>query len=376
MERTDRLLSAGALVLLTALMVCFWAPWAYERFLVPTVERTHLLYSPTLEQFIYREEIVGPIPPEARALAEDHHAGIAYRDEEGRWYSRVDFEKNLPFIYYKNLELWGMMPITLSGQTFDSASIRKERQVTELTAREVLSQEVATNLHFLIDDKPGGAGLVLPVEGLRVKASSLELVNADTNSVDQAMSEAFTDALDEAGVTWPLQGIYGNETILKPVNGGMYLIDAKGKVFNLRRLQDEPQVIETAVPLEFGARYVAVSESTRGEYLALVVGKEGGLGLIMADGSLKVLPAPGYDPETCNVKLLCDPLYRTLVVDDGVQVRALVMDREYQVLRQVTHLQSAGLDTRVKWWGRHLLPLKLDVPTDGRRATVNAQWRW
>lgn len=376
MERKARLLSFLSLSVLTVIMVAYWGPWAWNRFLVQSVERTHLLYSPTLEQFIYREEIVGSIPPEARALAEDHHAGIAYRDEAGNWYSRVDFEKNLPFIYYKNMELWGLMPLHLKGQTFQSSRIRAERQVVELNAREVLSARVATNLRFLLDDRPGGAGLVLPVEALRIEPYGVELVNADVNKVDQEKSRAFTQALNDAGAVWPLQGAYGNETILKAANAGFFLIDKAGKVFHLRRKDGVPSVADTGVSPDFGARYVAVSESARGEFFGFVVGSKGRLGLLMSDYRLIELPVEGYDPEVCNVKMVCDPLYRTLVWDDGTIVRGAVMDREYRLLHRFEHRQSAATDTPAKRWGRRLFPLKLSVADDGRKVTLDPEWQW
>jgi len=59
------------------------------------VEKTHLLFSPVTRRFIYVEKIVGPVAPEALRKAKDHHAGIAYRDADGTWYSREEFEKRL-----------------------------------------------------------------------------------------------------------------------------------------------------------------------------------------------------------------------------------------------------------------------------------------
>lgn len=376
MERRARFLGLTALILAVVVLASFWGPWAYERFVLRSVEKTHLLYSPTLEQFIYREEILGPIPPEARALAEDHHAGIAYRDEAGHWYSRVEFEKNLPFIYYKNMELWGLMPLSLGGKTFDSAAIRAERQVTELKGYEVASRPVAPNLHFLLDDQPPTAGLVLPVEVVRLTSDGLELVNADTNAVDRVMSQAFTKALKDAGARWPLKGFFAGETILKPANAGAFLIDARGRVFHLRRRAGQPSALDTGVPEEFGAFYVALSESRRGEYWGLVVGRGGKLALLMKDYRLMPLPVRDYDPFRDDVKLVCDPLYRTLLWDDGVTIHGVVMDRAYRVLRRYDHPMACGADGPAKRWGRRLLPLKLSLPLDGRRAMPRFEVRW
>ena len=163
-----RALSTAATVLLAFLVFFLYVPRLYDRIFVPEVERTHLLFSPVKKRFVYRESIVGPIPDEARAMAEDHHAEIAYRDEDGAWFSRVDFEKSLPFIYYKNMELWGLLPLTLEGRVFDRAEMKRERQVTELRSREIADAPPA--LHFLMDSQPDGARLVLPDDAFRITA--------------------------------------------------------------------------------------------------------------------------------------------------------------------------------------------------------------
>ncbi len=95
------------LTILAVILMAIYLPMLYGKLFFDRVEKTHLFYSPVTQRFIFKEKIVGPVPPEAKTKAADHHADISYRDQNGAWYTRVDFEKRLPFIYYKNKDLYG-----------------------------------------------------------------------------------------------------------------------------------------------------------------------------------------------------------------------------------------------------------------------------
>jgi hypothetical protein len=118
----------------------------YAKLFYKPMEKTHLLHSPVTQEFIYKEKIVGAIAPDAMEKAEDHHAKIAYCDADGSYYSRVGFEKNPPFIYYKNMELWGLMPLKLNGRNFDKQTIKANRRVLELKAGDINERRPLTPL--------------------------------------------------------------------------------------------------------------------------------------------------------------------------------------------------------------------------------------
>lgn len=157
-----RQLSTLVLIVLTLLLAAIYLPMAYQKVFFKPVEKAHLLFSPVTERFICKEKIVGPPPAEALDKAEDHHAEIAYRDADGTWYNRVEFEKRLPFIYYKNMELWGLLPLELGGRSFDARTIKRNRQVLQLTSNEINGHRPETPLWPLLESNPGQARLVFP----------------------------------------------------------------------------------------------------------------------------------------------------------------------------------------------------------------------
>ncbi len=97
-----------SLVLLTIFLLAAWWPVLKDLLFEYRFGKTQLFYSPVLERFIYTE-----------LIGEGHQ--FIYRDQDGKDYDRQRFETLIPFIYYKNMELWGKLPLQLGGQTFDKA---------------------------------------------------------------------------------------------------------------------------------------------------------------------------------------------------------------------------------------------------------------
>ncbi|WP_158612134.1 DUF4857 domain-containing protein [Fretibacterium sp. OH1220_COT-178] len=363
-----RALSTAATVLLAFLVFFLYVPRLYDRIFVPEVERTHLLFSPVKKRFVYRESIVGPIPDEARAMAEDHHAEIAYRDEDGAWFSRVDFEKSLPFIYYKNMELWGLLPLTLEGRVFDRAEMKRERQVTELRSREIADAPPA--LHFLMDSQPDGARLVLPDDAFRMTASEMQFIGTDTNAPVPDLTRTFTGALSEAGFVFPARSVHANTSILKPVDEGFFMVDAEYSVFHVKRRRGDAVVVQTPIPRELKTRHIALSESTRGEYYGLLLDGSGALHVLLCERYRTVpLPLEGYDFRTMDFKLIVNPLYRVAVYSDEETIFGIAMTADYVPVRSFRHRMSRAEDTLAKRVSRVLFPFRFIVGTEGERAS-------
>ena len=80
-----RQLATLALVALTILVAAIYLPMLYEKIFFDRIEKTHLLYSPVTQRFIYKEKIVGPIPEAAIDKAEDHHAETDRAGAFGQW---------------------------------------------------------------------------------------------------------------------------------------------------------------------------------------------------------------------------------------------------------------------------------------------------
>lgn len=336
-----RTLATVAMAALAVIVMAVYLPLAYQKLFQGHAEKTHLFYSPVIKDFIYKEKIIGPPPAEAKSKAEDHHANIAYRDGNGTYYSRVEFEKMLPFIYYKNMELWGLLPLHLNGRTLHKTDIKKNRRVLELRPNELPANNPAPPLYPLMESNPGQVRLVFPEDRFRMTSTAMEFVNADYNTIDKGLTQTFTNALKAEGFVFPARSVNGKFTVLKPFDDGAFIVDTDYNVFHVKREDGKPQVVRTPIAPGLKTRFIKISENRQRRIRGLLLAGDGSLHLLRYDGyATQALPLEHYDPDSMDFKMLINPLYKTAVTSNETTIRAVAMDGDCRPLARYEHRMS------------------------------------
>ncbi len=310
---TPRFAFAALVMLVLAIAV----PAAYTLVFGVEVAPTQLFYSPVRKAFVFRE----------------HHGAhdFIYADQHGERFDRRTFETQIPFIYYRNMDLWGLLPITLDGQTFDAVTMRDTRQILELAPREIRDRRPEIDVYPLLEANPGRARLQFPEDVFRMTADAMEFLNVDTNTVDTDLTTRFTMALTAAGFAFPAGLVAGKPTILKPLDEGYFLVDAAGAVFHVKRVDGRPQVVRTPIPTDLGIRHIKVSETRSRAFYGLLLTDDARLFLITYDAyRLVPLPVESYDPDRMAYKLLLNPMQATAVFGDEAMIHAVAMTRDFQ----------------------------------------------
>jgi hypothetical protein len=321
-------------------LAAVYLPLLYEKICLDPVGKTHLFYSPVNCDFIYKEKITGPVPSGAVGLAMDHHSGLAYRKADGTYVDRQTFEKHLPFIFYKNMEIWGLLPITLNGQSFDKKTIKAGRRVLELKAREIPGRAPVSPLYPLLESNPGQARLVFPDDRFRMAPDAMVFINADTNEKDKGLTDTFTRALTDKGFAFPARSVNGKFTVLKPFDEGVFLVDDQYRVFHVKRVDGRPWVVKTPISPELKIRHIKVSENRQKEYYGLALGDKK-VGLVSWETYRYIpLPLADYDPDHMDLKLIFNPLCCTAVYSDGSVIRALAMGKNFGPIKSYVHTMS------------------------------------
>ena len=342
-----------SLLVLTVFLLAVWWPLLKDLLFEYRYGKTDLFYSPVIERFVYKE-----------LLGEGHQ--LIYRDQDGTDYDRQTFETLIPFIYYKNMELWGKLPLELDGQTFDKAQIQAARQVLELKPVELPGHTPRIQLFPLLEANPGRARLRFPEDILR-PGERLTFINSDENRIDPELTRIFTEALTEAGFDWPVQATFGRVSILKAFDAGYFLLDSAGELFQLRRLDGAPQVTPVPLPEGLAVRHLKVAENKRGEYLGLVLGEDDRLFLLDQDADQRIavgltpLALPGYDPDRMALKILFNPLYRTAIYSDQREIKAVAMDQRFQPIARYARTMAMAEPRLVDQVWEALVPFSLDL---------------
>lgn len=336
-----RKIASASFVFLVVFLASLYLPMLYSEIFFDDIEKTHLFYSPVAKDFIFKEKVVGAIPDAVRQKAEDHHASISYQKSNGEYISRVEFEKLLPFIFYKNMEIWGLLPLELDGRTFTKAQIKKSRQVLELKSKYIVGNGPQTPVWPLLESNPGQARLVFPDDRFRMTSSAMEFINADFNRVDTDLSQSFTKALTDNGFIFPARSVNGKFTVLKPFDEGVFMVDSQYQVFHVKRVDGKPMVIKTPIDPAIQTRHIQVSENKKKRFYGLLLGGNGDIHLLSYDDyKLAKLPIENYDPDRMDIKLIFNPMYVTAIYSDQEKIYAVAMDTSFGFISAFSHRMS------------------------------------
>ena len=340
-------LSRYALIVLAILVMSVYLPMLYQKVFVAKTGRTHLFYSPVIKKFVFRE------------IVKDHR--FLTQDETGRNLDRKTFETLIPFIYYKNMELWGLLPFEIDDQSFDKETIKANRQVVELKPRMIADCSPQDEIYPLIESQPDQALLVFPKDRFRI-TDRMEFVNADNNTVDEGLSRVFTRALKEVGFKFPARLVAGKGTILKPFDEGYFVVDIAGAVFHIKRVRGKPLCVRTPIPADLGIRSIRISENRKKEFYGMLLTDSGKLFLISYDNyRLIPLPVDNYNPDTMNYKLIINPLYKTAVYSDKTMIYATAMTPDYETIARYKRAMQTSRQTPAKTFYSACFPFSIQV---------------
>ncbi len=348
--------------------ICFFAwilPMFYQLLFVKTVDKTHMFFSPVDNNMIFTEQLLER-DVKAEEKSENHHADVVYKNEKGEYFTRNEFEAKIPFIYYRNMELRGLLPLNLHGKSLDRAAIQKERRVFEMPSRLLDDHVYKEEIYPLMDANPGQVALVLPADRIRFTDTALEFIDSDLNGVDAEQTQAYTKALSDKGFTFPAKGVWGNFTTFKPFEGGTFVVDTAGKTFHLVRRNNILEVVVVPFAKDIVPQKMVIAEAKDRKYLGLVLDTQNRMYLMHQDGfALTYIPTKEYAPQHMDFKLIMDPLFMTAVYSDAKHIHAVAfanaenLGGSVKPLHSYVHQMSMSKDTSLTQVADIIFPFML-----------------
>ncbi len=342
-------------VVLAIVAMSYGLPAGFDKVLGKEVGNPLLFFSPTQKQFIYRESLGG------------HR--FNYMTEEGTEYNRADFELQLPFLYYKNLERKKLLPVSIDGKSFDKEAIKAGKQGLEIKSRHLDGHHQQIELYPLFNNNPEVAIMPFPEDVFRFTDQAMEFINADFNRIDTGLTDSFTAKLNEMGFVFPATVIGGKTTNLKPFDEGFFVRDSEGHVFHIKRVLDKPEIIKTPIDSSLDVQDIIISENKRKEFYGTVITRQGDVYLISYDNyRLISLPVDTYKPYNMDFKFLINPMYKTAISSGFKMVYGTAMDSDYNAFRSYELERHNPTPLLVKVSRDLLLPyqIRFDNPYRGQ----------
>jgi hypothetical protein len=280
-------------------------------------DRYYLFYSPLLNDFVYQEN-------------GSNHT-FFYGSSSGSL-EKEQFEQALPFVYWKNLDIQGKLPVTIAGESYNKRQLRNARMSLQYDPGRLNKPEVPLYPFFNPISHKGS--IRFPENAIAVHSDRFEVYAAESAQPNRALAEEVNQLAAQQLVDFPVREVWGKTTNMKPFDWGYFIKDSSGKLFNLRRADNQVALQPVPVPQAVGdIVYIQVSENRHKQFYGYAISASSQVYLLSyPDYRFIPLELDGFDYHTMSFQLLSDPLYYVMRYNDGRRYSAVRFDKQYQRL--------------------------------------------
>ncbi len=246
-------------------------------------------------------------------------------------FDRGKMEEKLPLYYYMQLVSDGKLPEEINGVPIDINNIKRNRVFMRIRPNQLDMPQIA--LFPLFESQSDRVNLEMPTDYFRI-VKRMEFIESSSNEINEVKSKLFTDALTDAGFSFPAAKIFGNPTTRKPFDEGYFIVDNAGKLFHLKMVKGEPFIRDTNFPKDIKIHHMIVSENTLNEFYGLVIGESSELIILQTDDYRAVtFPFDGqYNYRTDNLVFSTDIFTRNANIRRPGKMSVISCDTDYQLI--------------------------------------------
>ncbi|MDR2104259.1 MAG: DUF4857 domain-containing protein [Deferribacteraceae bacterium] len=263
-------------------------------------------------------------------LIAEHSGRSRYKDRAGNSYTLREYERLMPFVFTRDLLKWGEYPEEIDGVYIPPDRAETDWDSISVSYASANAANRRIQLFPLFESESEFSSIAAPAELFRI-AKRMEFINAARNSVNEEKSLLFTQALTDAGFSFPPKMIAGNPTNHKPYDFGYFIVDAEGVIFRIYQAKGMPMIEKTGISVQGEIFFMKVRENPNLAYYGLLATDLGKVFLILKDNyHLQELWVEGYNPFNDRLVFGNDPLNITLKVfnEGGERIYASTQNGE------------------------------------------------
>jgi len=253
-----------------------------------------------------------------------------WKDRHSNTYSHSEADKLMPLANYRVLLGKGIMPDSIQGVKIDIDTLRINNLFTRLRPKNIDAPRI--DMFPLFESKPPRFKLTMPTNYFGVN-DRMEFIDAESNKVEEQLTESFTNALTEIDFAFPGKKFFGNPTTRKAFDEGYFIIDALGKLFHIKKIHGQPFCKNIHLPDAFRVRHMIVYENALREFYGVIVNENNEIFLLLYDQyKLQKLPIDSYDALNDQLIFRGNIFYRQVNIVKDRKIKTFVMDRKYDTV--------------------------------------------
>ena len=266
----------------TLAVIAIWQlPWCYAFITTQSSPNQFVMYSSLLDDFIISGFEEGK--------------GITRHDLSGNLYTEQEVDSLLPVFYMRQLVADERFPDTLLGVPVSPKEIQQTTFNFRMRPSAINTPQIG--IYFLLESMSKRVELKMPEDAFRFTSNSMEFIHMESNTVNEEKSNLFSNMLRQKGFCFPPREASGNPTTMKDYDNGYLLLDAKGKFFHMKRIQNTPYVKAISLPHGVEATHVFLTEFRNRQMLGFLTDSQHRLHVIQTNGNIVPTEIPAYNPE-------------------------------------------------------------------------------
>ncbi len=290
---------------------------------------------------------------------------IVRQDTKGNSYTREEYEKKLPMMFYMQLASSGTMPDSINGVEMDMHALRKARSTYRYQPK--VRDSPQPGLYPLFESESGRVNLEMPNDFFRIQ-DWMVFIDAKSNSVDEAKSNLFTAVLTKRGFEFPARIIAGLPTTRKSCDEGYLVSDAKEQLFHLKMVKGKPYVKKVALPDNLSFKWIECVDFSNKLYYAYLISAANEVYVLFQDTyELLKLPVTGFNPDVDELKIYGDFFNYNVIIDGESYLKNITLDNKFNKVDEYAEKWETKYQrTEGKIFGA-IFPFELSLKSDNSR---------
>ncbi|MGL4520258.1 MAG: DUF4857 domain-containing protein [Phocaeicola sp.] len=307
------------LVAIGVLLLLWQLPWIYSFLHSKQETPAFVIYSTLNEDFIFSSTLDGQ---------------RIHQDTQGERYSQHEVDSLVPFFYARQLLKDERFPDSIKGVATTYREAQQESFVWRSSPRDINTPQIG--LYQLMESASKRVQLETPSDVFRITHQGIEFIDAASNQLDEAKSNAFTEVMKKKGFAFPATYLSGNPTVKKDYDQGYLILDSQQQLFHLKQVVGRAFVRKIELPQGIQLKNTFITEHRNQRTIGYASDSNNQFYVIeLPSYAVKQLQIPSFNPEKEGLMIYGNQMDWTLKLMNSKKVTYYAINAyDYSLIKQ------------------------------------------
>ncbi len=284
----------------------------------------YIFYSPILKEFVYQKNFG------------EHQ--FEYGIKGKKTFDMNTYKSYLPFVYWRDLDIQGKLPLNIDGKVYDKKTIKDSRLSFSYNPTLLKPQEV--QIYPLLNPKSDIGMIRFPEEMLSFENNTINIYELDHNENDEYENPNHKHLIEDLinlpltkNIKFPIKNVWGKPTNMKPFDLGYFILDSDNKLFRLNRYDDILYLNQIKYPENINLKFIKISENKKRNLAGYAI--DGNSNFYIIDYQtlkFKKIELKNFDYKTMKLLFIKNPKYYLVRYNNDNNYYSVVFDKNFKKL--------------------------------------------